>query len=710
MNNFSHLHLHSVYSSYEGLSSLEDIFSRVAELGQTAVALTDRGNLCGIPLFFHLSKSYPGIKPIAGCEIEVGTSEVILLAKNYNGYLNLCRISTEAQFLRTMGRPRIEHKFLAAHSKGIICLAACTDGEISQRIEQGDMPGAKSAIDWYRKIFGDDFYLEVSPCPYDNPKSQTRQQTILDGLWTLAADTGTKVIATNDVRFARKEQGLAYDCLCVMGHNACIKDRKRLRSSGQEYIKSGQEMLDIFPDHPEAIFNTQEIVDKVERYDIENGIRFPRFPLPEAYESAFEYLKELAHKGLASRLENNIPPVAAQRLNYELNVIKEKGCADYFLICSELVSWARENGILMDSGGRLGNSCRLINWCLGITEHNPFKFHLLAEEFCSKDTADIPIIAIDVEMFSQADLIRHLEQMLGPENVCRAVSFRKRVGLKDAARAFGLSVQEAVNMTSHLPGDIFDSNGRIQAFTIKNCLKYDDGFKRFYNKSSAVKKKVIDVATELEETIYAVDPDPFTITISDSVSMSSLPKTMLTSWKSAEKHTVTALQYDRANLKKSGTAVLYLVRIPFLSDVKRCLSIIREKYGIGIDLNEISFGDNLTMNIFREGDTDGIPQFDAPWEQEWLRELKPDSLEDLTALYALEYSGLKNLIPEFIRRNNSGEEAESIIKDFKEGREDKLDKLCRARSVSESITAWRIAYLKAHWPDEFEKAFFSQNS
>lgn len=143
---------------------------------------------------------------------------------------------------------------------------------------------------------------------------------------------------------------------------------------------------------------------------------------------------------------------------------------------------------------------------------------------------------------------------------------------------------------------------------------------------------------------------------------------------------------------------------------KWCLSIIREKLGIGIDLNVISFGDKLTMNIFREGDTDGIPQFDAPWEQEWLRELKPDSLEDLTALYALEYSGLKNLIPDFIRRKHCGEKTESIIEEFRETHADELDKLCCARSVSESITAWRIAYLKAHWPDEFEEAFFSQNS
>ncbi len=710
MNTFSHLHLHSVYSFYEGMSSLEDIFSRVEELGQTAVALTDKGNLCGIPPFFHLAKSYPEIKPIAGCEIIVERSSAILLAKDYKGYLNLCHISTEAQLSMKWGKPRVNRTFLASHSEGLICLSACTDGVIAQKITEGDPVGAEMAIDWYRKIFADDFYLEASPCPYNNPKNQTRHQTILDGIWALAADTGIKVIATNNVRFARNEQGLAYDCLCSLSHNVFFKDRKRLRSSGQEYIKSEQEMLDLFPSHPEAIFNTQEIVDKVERYEIDNSIRFPGFPLPKAYESAFEYLKGLALNGLSARFENNIPPVAKQRLDYELNVIKEKDCADYFLICSELVSWAKANGILMDNGGRWGASCRLINWCLGISEHDPFEFRLLADEFCNKDATDIPSIAIDVEMFSQAELVRHLEQMLGTENVFYATSFEKRIGLKDAARAFGLSVEETDNMTSLLPADIYDSTGRMLPFTIKNCLRYDAGFKRFYNRSSEIKKKIIDVAAELEGTIYATETDPSTIAIGEGASMSFLPKTKIRSWGLAEKNTVTALQYDRENLKKSGTAVLHLVRVPFLSDVKRCLSIIREKHGVSIDLSEIPFGDKKAMNIFREGDTDGIPQFDSPWEQEWLRELKPDSLEDLTTLYALEYSGLKDLIPDFVRRKHCGEKSESIIKEFEETHADKLDKFCRARSVSESITAWRIAYLKAHWPDEFEEAFFSQYS
>lgn len=668
MNSFSHLHVHSYYSINDSLTSLEDLFSCAERFEQKAIALTDN-NLSGIPAFLSLSKSFPEIKPIVGYEINITdhydchlrdlehrkTYKVVLLAKNYNGYLNLCKISTEAEYSRYMGEPRIDHRFLESHRDGLICLAAFTGGEISENILRGDIAGAKEAIEWYKNCFKQDFYLETSLYLDDESSRQ-----IADGLFALSAETGIKAIASSDVRFTYKEQAQVYACLCSLKNNDFVKNSRY----GQYYIRSTEEMLSLYAKHTEAIYHTQEIVDKVERFDIEQSFNVPIFQIPEGYESSFDYLKHITECALLNRYDNNVPSIATERLSYELDVVKEKGCADFFLHYFEFVSWAKENGILV-SPGRASSAGWLINWLLGITEPNPIDYHLLSERFYNKDSARIPDIDIEVENGAQKRLIEHLEDRFGKDNVSRIISFGyygAETSIKNASRALGLPIEDMVKLTKHIPEKILVSKDGLNQLplkvTIKNCLKYDVDFKQFYNRCRGQKKQTIDVASELEGKTGVIGLHRSAILITDDTSKYSFPKMKIYDESLTDRLTCVASQYDRHNSEIYGAVLIDVVEDPDLSQIKQCIALIKEHHGLNIDISKIPLDDIETLNMFRNGEIEGIPQFDSQEMKTWLTALKPDCFEDITALYALSRPGMTDLVSEFIRRKHNSNTAD----------------------------------------------------
>lgn len=787
MNNFSHLHVHSYYSINDGLASLEDLFSCAKQLEQNAIALTDN-NLSGIPAFLNLSKSFPEIKPIVGCEINITdhydrhlsdleqrkTYKVVLLAKNYNGYLNLCKISTEAEYSRFMGEPRIDHKFLESQCDGLICLSSFIGGEIAENILEGDMTRAKEAIEWYKSIFKQDFYLETSLYPDDEPCRR-----IADRLFALSAETGIKAIASADVRFAHKEQTKAYACLCALKYNDFVKDKP----FNQNYIRSTEEMLSLFAEHKEAIYHTQEIVDKVERFDIKQNFHVPAFQTSEDYPSSFDYLKHITEYELSKRYGNNVPSIATERLLYELDVIREKECADYFLHYFELVSWAKENGILV-SPGRASSAGWLINWLLGITEPNPIDYHLLSERFYNKDSACIPDIDLEVENGAQRRLIEHLEYRFGKDNVSRIISFGyygAKASIKNASRALELPIEDMIKLSEHIPEQIYtseDAKNRLSLkSTIKNCLEYDVNFKQFYNKCCGLKRRIIDIASELEGRTGIVRLHQAAISVTDDALQDSLPKTKINDRSLSD--TCVASQYDRYNSEIYGAVLIDVVEDPALSQIKQCLALIQKSHGLSIDIHQIPLDDIDALNIFRAADTEGVAQFDSLEMKSWLSELKPDCFDDIAALYAISRPGMTEVVSEFIRRkhnesapyenkivrailgNSYGiilyqEQIMSILKDiagfspeeadfarklFQKKCIDKLKEyhlnfinqglqkgcsateleniwemmefngnkvFCRAHAVCRCLTAYRMAYLKAHWPKEFRKALANE--
>ena len=412
---FVHLHVHTQYSILDGQSSIENLFNRAEELGMPGLAITDHGNMFGVKEFFKFSSKHPNVKPIIGCEIyvskgdhrikEKGYYHLILLAKNYTGYKNLVKIVSEAHINGMYYRPRVSHEVIEKYHEGLICSSACMAGEIPRGILAGDSEGVDRAIEWHKRVFGDDYYLEVMKHKCEIPGRDNElyehQVQYCAEIFRLAEKHGVKVIATNDAHFVRKEDGEAHDRLICLTTNSSIDDANRLRYTRQEYIKTEEEMLALFPDHPEAISNTIEVCDKVERYSIDCGHVLPKFDLPEDFLSDIDnwlekykevidegrndekgnyrgdefcrsvaYMCKLCYDGAAVRYGDTLDAVQTERLDFELKTISRMGFPDYFLIVQDFINWARRNGISVGPGrGSAAGSA--VSYCLGITNLDP---------------------------------------------------------------------------------------------------------------------------------------------------------------------------------------------------------------------------------------------------------------------------------------------------------------------------------------------------
>ena len=378
---FVHLHVHTQYSILDGQSSISNLFDRAEELGMPGLAITDHGNMYGIKEFFKYAAKHPSVKPIVGCEIYVTRGydhhlkdkahskyyHLILLAKNYQGYLNLMKIVSLAHIEGMYYRPRISHEVIEQYHEGLICSSACMVGEIPQYILAGDLEGASRAIEWHKRVFGEDYYLEVmlhkTEVPGLSLETWEEQKKYTEVIFELAKKHNVKVIATNDVHFVRKEDGPAHDRLICLTTNKFIDEEDRLRYTQQEYLKSEEEMLALFPEHPEAISNTLEILDKVETYKIDRGHVLPKFELPadfladigswcekykdvidagrndeegnprgEEFNNSVAYMCKLAYDGARVRYGDTLTEEQAERLDFELKTISRMGFPDYFLI------------------------------------------------------------------------------------------------------------------------------------------------------------------------------------------------------------------------------------------------------------------------------------------------------------------------------------------------------------------------------------------
>ena len=531
---FVHLHVHTQYSILDGLSAIPKLFDRAEELGMPALAITDHGNMYGVKEFVKVAEKHPSIKPIIGCEVYVtrhydhrlkdsahrAYDHLILLAKNYEGYRNLMKIVSIGHIEgKYYDKPRVTHEIIEKYHENLICCSACLAGEIPRCIVAGDMEGARKAIEWHKKVFGDDYYLEVMlhRTEVEDIPAEGKQKVSNEGIFRLAEEMGVPVVATNDVHFIRKEDGPVHDRLICLTMNNSIDDPKRIRYTQQEFLKSEDEMAALFPDHPEVLENSLKIADKIELYSIDRDHVLPKYEIDpgflaridqekEKYSSVIEegkykitrdkktgeekreyrgdefcnsvaYLCHLTYEGARRRYGKTLDEEQQERIDFELKTISRMGFPDYFLIVQDYIAASRKEGFLVGPG-RGSAAGSVVAYCLGITNLDPIRYNLLFERFLNPDRISMPDIDVDFENLPKAH--EYVEKHYGADHVSRVITFGKMLAkgaIKDVARISNLSIDESNRLSKMVPDRLSEKVEREYPFNPK-LDELKPGFKK----------------------------------------------------------------------------------------------------------------------------------------------------------------------------------------------------------------------------------------
>ena len=539
---FVHLHVHTQYSILDGQSSIENLFNRAEELGMPGLAITDHGNMYGVKEFFKYAKKHPSVKPVIGCEVYVSAGDhrvkekgywhLILLAKNLQGYKNLVKIVSTAHIEGMYYRPRISHEILEKYHEGLICSSACMAGEVPRAILSGDMDQVDKVIEWHKNVFGDDYYLEVmlhkTEVPGLSQEVYDNQMVYNKVIFEMAEKHHVKVVATNDVHFVRKEDGPVHDRLICLTTNSYIDDPDRLRYTQQEFLKSEEEMLALFPDHPEAISNTLEVLDKVEDYSIDCDPILPVFEIDPAFMGEIDaqmekykdiidagrcdkkgnyrgdgfchsvaYLCHLTYKGAHDRYGEELNEVQRERIDFELKTISRMGFPDYFLIVQDYIAASRAMGSMVGPG-RGSAAGSVVAYCLKITNLDPIRYQLLFERFLNPDRISMPDIDVDFEDLTKAH--GYVEKKYGADHVSRVITFgtmAAKSAIKDVARISRVSIDESNRLAKMVPDRLSEKKEKEYPFNPK-LDELKPGFK-------VVEKEVDGVRKTFQKGLEDVD-------------------------------------------------------------------------------------------------------------------------------------------------------------------------------------------------------------
>ena len=724
---FVHLHVHTQYSILDGMSDISGLFKRAEELGMPGIAITDHGNMYGVKDFCDEAKKHPGVKPIVGCEIYVTQHydhrlhdtahksyyHLILLAKNYEGYRNLMKIVSTGHIEGMYYRPRVSHEVIEKYHEGIICCSACMAGEIARDILAGDEAAVDAAIEWHKKVFGDDYYLEVMlhrtevenlpPEAYSKVIEVYRnQQTYTAEIFRLAEKHSVKVVATNDAHFLRKEDGPAHDRLICLTTNSMVDDPGRLHYTQQEYIKSEEEMLALFPDHPEAISNTLEVLDKVERYDIDRGHVLPKFEIDSSFlaeidvhlekyrdiidNGRFEitrdhdgnivsktergeefcksvaFLCHLAYEGARMRYGETLTPDQAERLHFELMTISNMGFPDYFLIVQDFINWGRRNGVSIGPG-RGSAAGSMVAYCLGITNLDPIRYGLLFERFLNPERISMPDIDVDFDDEGRYRVIQYVQEKYGADHISHVITFgtmAAKLAVKDVARISNLPIPESNRLTKMIPDRPFmvtvrDENGEKKEEekkpTLANCVKYIPELRQEYENGEPLVKEVLEYALKLEGCIRQTGIHACAMIIGRGNLTDYIPIT--TGEDKATGQEVWVSQYEGTKIEDVGMLKMDFLGLKTLSIIDRCIELIKKRFGTvngdpDFDIEKIPIDDPATFELYSRGDTKSVFQFESGGMKEWLMKLHPERFEDLIAMNALYRPGPMDYIPDFV--------------------------------------------------------------
>ena len=704
---FVHLHVHTQYSILDGQASIGSLFERAKELGMPALAITDHGNMYGVKEFLKVAKKFPEVKPIIGCEVYVtrhydhklkdtnhrGYYHLILLAKNYTGYKNLMKICSTGHIEGLYyGKPRVSHEIIEQNAEGLVCCSACIAGEVPRAIIAGDMKGAEEAIMWHKNIFGDDFYLEVQQHKTEIPglsqEVYERQQIANEGIYVLAEKTGTKVVATNDVHFTRKEDGPAHDRLICLTTNAYLSDPDRLRYTQQEYLKSEEEMLDMFYKHPETISNTLEVADKIEIFKIDKDPILPKFDLPqefiddidtylekykeiidegrcdkngnergEEFCNSVAYLCHLTYQGAHWRYGETLSDVQAERIEFELKTICKMGFPDYFLIVQDFIAAARSEGISVGPGrGSAAGSA--VAYCLKITNIDPIKYDLLFERFLNPDRINMPDVDIDFDDDGRYRVFQYIEEKYGKDHISHVITYgtmAAKSAIKDVARVSNMPIPESNRLTKMVPDKPFEAtvveDGKKVTKEFKpklsNCLKYGELSEELKNGTPEV-QEVLTYAGKLEGCIRQTGVHACAMIIGRGNLTEYIPICIANDKLTGEE--VWVSQYDGHYIEEVGMLKMDFLGLRTLSIIKECQANIKKRHGIEFDIEKIPIDDPKAYELYSRGDTTSVFQFESPGMKEWLQKLQPTRFEDLIAMNALYRPGPMDYIPDFVER------------------------------------------------------------
>ncbi len=649
---FTHLHVHTQYSILDGAAAIEPLIKKAADDGMQALAITDHGNMYGVLEFTQLAKKH-NIKPIIGCEMYVTEGSrnekkgkehrsghhMILLAKNKQGYKNLSRLCSIGYLEGFYYTPRIDKDVLFRYNEGLIATSACIGGEIPQAILKKGEGDAEKILLEYLEVFGSDFYLELQRHGLEE------QKVVNEALIKMAKKHDVTLIATNDCHFINREDARAHDILVCLQTGRDLEDDTRMKYSGEEFLKTRQEMAELFSDVPEALDGTMEIAEKIESYNITQKVMLPKFPLAEGFETEDEYLRHLTYEG-AKKLYPEITEEIRDRLDFELKVINDMGFAGYFLIVQDFINKARELDVAVGPGrGSAAGSA--VAFCTGITAIDPIRYNLLFERFLNPDRVSMPDIDIDFDDEGRDRVLQYVIDKYGREKVAQIVTFgtmAARSSIRDVARVLKLPLPEADRLAKLVP----DRTGA----TLKNAYKEVPELAKALREAPAEVQETLKYAKSLEGSNRQTGVHACGVIIGPTDLIDCLP---LSTQKDTD---LPVTQYEGKYVESVGMLKMDFLGLKTLSIMKEAARNIEKRYGTKIDLENIPLDDEKTYELYQRGDTIGTFQFESQGMREYLKELKPTNIEDLIAMNALYRPGPMDFIPMFIKRKHGQQKVE----------------------------------------------------
>ena len=737
MENFIHLHVHTYYSILDGQSKISNLVDKAIADGMKGMAITDHGDMFGIKEFHDYvgdvnkqrkKEGKEPFKPIFGCEMYVarnGAKEhkngkedmsgyhLIVLAKNYQGYKNLIKLVSNSWVDGYYMRPRTDRADLERYHEGLIVCSACIAGEVPAKILKGDIAGAREAVEWYHRVFGDDYYLELQRHEVKNPSQRANRETFPlqqqanRVLIELAHEYGIKLVCSNDVHFVDEENAEAHDHLLCLSTGKDLDDPTRMLYSKQEWFKTQAEMNAVFADVPEALSNTLEVLDKVEIYSLDHDPIMPFFPIPESfgteelwrqkfteqdlyeeftrdengenplpreegekkikklggydklYRIKFEadYLAKLAYEGAHRRYGEQLSKEVDDRVRFELHIMKTMGFPGYFLIVQDFINSARDELGVMVGPGRGSAAGSVVAYCLGITKIDPLRYDLLFERFLNPDRISLPDIDTDFDDDGRGRVLKWVEDKYGHENCAHIITYASMAtknSIKDVARVEKLPLAISNALCKAIPDRLPEVNGKTPKMNLSNAIKAVPELRDAEASADPVLANTIKYAKMLEGTVRGtgIHACGFIICrdpISDWVPVSTADDPDFKDTKT------NCTQYDGHVIESTGLIKMDFLGLKTLSELKEACANVKQTLGIEVDLDTIPIDDPKTYELYQQGRTVGTFQFESSGMQKYLRELKPTVFEDLIAMNALYRPGPMKYIPQFINRKHGRE-------------------------------------------------------
>ena len=757
---FVHLHVHSQYSVLDGQASIEALVDKAMADGMPGLAITDHGNMFGIKEFFNYVNKKKGkvkdkitdvtkqleeaktkgddnlvetlqndleklkgnlaFKPIFGCEMYVANKDLrehtdkrdtgrhlVVLAKNEKGYHNLIKLVSKAWTDGFYSHPRTDKTELAKYSEGLIVCSACIGGEIPQLIRNGDISEAERQVQWFKETFGDDYYLELqrhkaTVTRANHQVYEIQTQVVNPELMRMAEMFDIKVVCTNDVHFVNEFDADAHERLICVSTGKKLSEEGLMMYSKQEWMKTQQEMNDLFADVPEALSNTIEILDKVEVYNIDHAPIMPNYAIPvefgteeeyrqrltekdlfdeftqdengnvvlseeeanskikklggydKLYRIKFEadYLAKLAYEGAERRYGKDLSDELKERLKFELHIMKTMGFPGYFLIVQDFINVARNELGVSVGPGRGSAAGSAVAYCLGITQIDPVKYDLLFERFLNPDRISLPDIDIDFDDDGRAEVLKYVTEKYGEEKVAHIITYgtmATKSAIKDVARVQELSLPESDRLTKLIPRHLPEVNGKEPPMTLTNCYKYVPEFKEELSNGSDLVKQTLKYAEQLEGNVRNTGVHACGVIICRDDVTDWVPVSTAVDKTDGR---VLVTQYEGKVIEETGLIKMDFLGLKTLSIIKDAVSNIELTHNIRIDVDNIPIDDKKTYQLYCEGRTVGTFQFESAGMQKYLRELQPSTFEDLIAMNALYRPGPMDYIPDFIARKH----------------------------------------------------------